>query len=76
MTSEAEIVLDDVLAAIDLIRPFLPMGSPVAMGITLVYEAIVEIRSLETSLNPEELKKRLADKLGADVVGELKDRFG
>lgn len=73
---DAEVVLDDILKAIELVRPFFPLGTPAGLGLALAYETVVELRSLSTHINPEDLRAALANRLGADVAEVLKERFG
>jgi hypothetical protein len=73
---DADIVLDDVLKAIEIIRPFFPLGTPAAIALAVAYETVVELRAIRTQINPEDLRATLANRLGADVAGILGERFG
>jgi hypothetical protein len=52
------------------------MGTSLYTELSLAYEAIVEIRSIQAEISPDELQAALAAKLGAGLVEDLKDRFG
>ena len=73
---DTDVLLDDLLAAITLVRRIIPMGTSLYTELSLAYEAIVEIRSIQAEISPDELQAALAAKLGAGLVEDLKDRFG
>ena len=73
---EPEVLLDDLLRAIQIVRLWLPVGTPAAVCLGLIYEAVVELRDLGETAHPDALREALAKKLGGDVAEILKERFG
>jgi hypothetical protein len=73
---ESSVALADIAAAIELIRPFFPLGTPAALGLALAYETVVELQAVQSHVNPEALQAALANRLGGDVAEVMKERFG
>lgn len=73
---EADVVLEDIQKAIELVRPFFPIGTPAGIALAIAYETVVELRAIQTHINPEDLRNVLANRLGTDVADILKERFG
>lgn len=73
---DGDLILDQVLEAVGKVLQFFPVGSELAKGLALAYEAIVELRTIQETVNLEDLRAFLAKRLGQDVADIMGDRFG
>ena len=79
-----KVVLDDILKAIEVIRPFVPelvalnpeAGGIASVGLTALYEGAVALRNAEENASPEDIKAALAARLFSVWDEIAKIRFG